>query len=196
MTAPIDSPASAESAEKKSASGKTSVATFGGGCFWCIEAVMERLEGVVDAKSGFMGGHIDNPTYEQVCGKKSGHVEVVQVTYQPDVIRYAELLDVFWQAHDPTSRDRQGADAGPQYRSAIFYHNPDQKEIAEKSKAALDASGKYEKPVVTEIVQASEFWPAEDYHQDFYRNNTAYGYCRLVIHPKLKKLGMLKKDED
>lgn len=171
--------------------GKTSpaIATFGGGCFWCTEAVMERLEGVLDAKSGYMGGSVENPTYEQVCQKNTGHVEVIQVSFDPDKITYDELLDVFWQAHDPTTLDRQGEDRGPQYRSVIFTHDPDQKNRAELSKRALDESGKLSNPVATEIREAATFWLAEANHQDFYRNNPNFGYCRAVISPKMKKFG-------
>lgn len=150
---------------------------------------MERLEGVVDVKSGYMGGHVENPTYEQVCEKTTGHVEVIQVTFDPAKIKYEELLDVFWQAHDPTTWDQQGADKGPQYRSAIFTHSAEQKAQAENSKRALGQSGKFKDPIVTEIRDAAKFWVAEGYHQDFYKNNPNYGYCRAVISPKLKKLG-------
>lgn len=171
--------------------GKTTsaIATFGGGCFWCTEAVMERLEGVLDAKSGYMGGSIENPTYEQVCQKNTGHVEVIQVSFDPGKITYDELLDVFWQVHDPTTLDRQGEDRGPQYRSVIFTHDPDQRNRAELSKSALDESGKLSNPVVTEIREAVTFWLAEANHQDFYRNNPNFGYCRAVISPKMKKFG-------
>jgi len=169
---------------------QTELATVGGGCFWCTEAVMERLEGVSDVVSGYMGGHVDRPTYQQVCSKSTGHAEVIQITFDPAVITYEEILDVFWQAHDPTTLNRQGADAGPQYRSVIFYHSPEQKAAAERSKAALDASGSYPDPAVTEISEAATFWVGEPEHQDFYRNNTEYGYCRAVIHPKLAKLGL------
>ena len=165
------------------------IATFGGGCFWCTEAVMERLEGVLDAKSGYMGGTVENPTYEQVCQKKTGHVEVIQVSFDPGKITYDELLDVFWQVHDPTTLDRQGEDRGPQYRSVIFTHDPDQKNRAELSKRAIDESGKLSNPVVTEIREAVTFWLAEANHQDFYRNNPNFGYCRAVISPKMKKFG-------
>lgn len=165
------------------------VATFGGGCFWCTEAIMERLEGVLDVRSGYMGGHLANPTHEQVSRKDTGHVEVVQLDYDPGRIGYEELLDVFWQSHDPTSWDRQGEDRGPQYRSVVFAHGPGQRELAERSKRALDASGKFPDPVVTEIREAEVFWLAEEKHQDFYRNNPDYGYCRVVISPKMKKLG-------
>lgn len=171
--------------------GKTSpaIATFGGGCFWCTEAVMEGLEGVLDVKSGYMGGSVENPTYEQVCQKNTGHVEVIQVSFDPDKITYDELLDVFWQVHDPTTIDRQGEDRGPQYRSVIFTHDPDQKNRAELSKRALVESGKLSNPVVTEIREAATFWLAEANHQDFYRNNPNFGYCRVVISPKMKKFG-------
>lgn len=170
------------------------LATFGGGCFWCTEAVMERLEGVFDVKSGYMGGHVENPTYEQICEKNTGHIEVIQVAYDPEKISFNDLLDVFWQAHDPTTWDQQGADKGPQYRSAIFAHSPEQKAQAEASKKALDAAGTYANPAVTEIRDAEKFWEAEEYHQDFYKNNPNYGYCRVVISPKLKKLGLDEKE--
>lgn len=167
------------------------VITLGGGCFWCTEAVIERLEGVTDVVSGYMGGHVDNPTYEQICTKTTGHAEIIRVTFDPAKIKLEEILDVFWQAHDPTTLNRQGADVGPQYRSVIFYHTPEQKNIAEQSKAKLDASGKYENPAVTEIAEASTFWEAEDYHQNYYvLNKDTNPYCRVVISPKLKKLGM------
>lgn len=182
-----------ESTESAPASAKTELATLGGGCFWCTEAVMERLEGVIDVKSGYMGGHVENPTYEQICEKNTGHIEVIQVTYNPDEITFDDILDVFWQAHDPTTWDQQGADKGPQYRSAIFAHSAEQKAKAEASKKKLDESGKYPNPAVTEIRDAVKFWDAEDYHQDFYKNNPNYGYCRVVISPKLKKLGMDKE---
>lgn len=151
---------------------------------------MERLEGVSDVISGYMGGHVDAPTYQQVCAKTTGHAEVIQIHFDPAMIRFEEILEVFWQAHDPTTLNRQGGDAGPQYRSVIFYHSPEQKQAAEKSKAALDASAAYPDPAVTEIAEATTFWAGEPEHQDFYRNNTQYGYCRAVIHPKLVKLGL------
>lgn len=152
---------------------------------------MERLEGVTDVVSGYMGGHVDNPSYEQICTKTTGHAEVIQVTFDPAKISLEEILDVFWQAHDPTSLNRQGADTGPQYRSVIFYHTPEQRNVAMQSKSKLDASGMYENPSVTEISEASKFWVAEDYHQDYYNlNKDTNPYCRVVISPKLKKLGM------
>ena len=175
--------------DKASATPAPTIATFGGGCFWCTEAVMEKLDGVINAKSGYMGGHVENPTYEQICEKNTGHVEVIQVTYDPERITFDDLLDVFWQAHDPTSWDQQGEDRGPQYRSVVFTHSPAQKLQVENSKRKLEESGKVSKPVVTEVRDAGKFWIAEDSHQDFYKNNPNYGYCRAVISPKLKKLG-------
>lgn len=170
---------------------KQEVITLGGGCFWCVEAVMKRLDGVQSVVSGYMGGHVENPTYEQVCTKTTGHAEVVQVTFDPSVITLDEILDVFWQAHDPTTLNRQGNDVGPQYRSVIFYHSPEQRNVAVQSMKRLDESKAYDSPAVTEIAEASTFWKAEDYHQDYYDlNKDSNPYCRLVISPKLKKLGM------
>lgn len=174
----------------QAASPNLEVATIGGGCFWCTEAVLERVEGVTDVVSGYMGGHVENPTYEQICTKTTGHAEVIQVTYDKTVLSFVDVLDIFWQAHDPTTLNQQGADRGPQYRSVIYYHSPQQKNLAEKSKAALDAGGMYEDPAVTEITEASTFWEAEEYHQDYYVNNKDKNpYCRVVITPKMKKLG-------
>lgn len=164
----------------------TEKATFGAGCFWCVEAVFESLEGVETAVSGYMGGATSNPTYEEICTGMTGHAEVIQVTYDPDVISYEALLKRFWVAHDPTTLNRQGADTGTQYRSAIFTHTEAQAEIAESSKA--EAAGRFEDAIVTEISRARTFYPAENYHQDFYRNNGRHPYCQMVIKPKLKKL--------
>lgn len=164
--------------------------TFGAGCFWCVEAVIERLEGVESAVSGYMGGLVEDPTYEQVCTGKTGHAEVVQVTFDPATIPLEEVLDFFWILHDPTTLNRQGADKGTQYRSAIFYHSEEQRAAAEASKAKADASGKHSGPIVTEIAPASTFYEAEAYHQSYYEQNPNAGYCRYVIHPKLKKLGL------
>jgi len=172
---------------------KQEIATFAGGCFWCTEAVMERMTGVLDVKSGYMGGEIDQPTYAQVCTGQSGHAEVIQVSFDSDKISYDELLDVFWQAHDPTTLNQQGEDRGTQYRSAVFYHTPEQMAAAICSKDDLNDSGRYANPAVTEISQATTFWEAEKEHQDFYRNNPGNGYCRMVIHPKLKKMGIEKE---
>lgn len=167
-------------------------ATFGGGCFWCVEAVLERLDGVLDVVSGYMGGRVPNPTYEQVSTGLTGHAEVVQVTYDPRKIRYEDLLEKFWQLHDPTSLNRQGNDIGSQYRSVIFYHTEAQRLQAEASKAEKERSGAFRRPIVTEIAQAGPFYKAEEYHQDYYRRNPAQPYCRAVIAPKLEKLGFGK----
>jgi peptide-methionine (S)-S-oxide reductase len=163
------------------------VATLGAGCFWCIEAAYKQLEGVYSATSGYMGGTIANPTYEQICDGDSGHAEVVQVVFDPKKITYEKVLAWFWDLHDPTTLNRQGNDVGTQYRSAIFYHSDAQKKTAEASKAA--AGPNFKSPIVTEIVKASEFYPAENYHQNYYNlNKSKNPYCRFVIEPKLKKL--------
>ena len=167
---------------------KIDTATFGTGCFWCTEAIFESLNGVVKVTSGYMGGSKENPSYEEVCTGTTGHAECVQVFYEPSKITYDELLEVFFQVHDPTSLNRQGADVGTQYRSAIFYHSPEQKEKAEYYKREVDKSGSYDKPIVTEITAASKFYPAEDYHQEYYQNNkNTNPYCSIVIRPKLEK---------
>ncbi|MEM0895927.1 MAG: peptide-methionine (S)-S-oxide reductase MsrA [Verrucomicrobiota bacterium] len=166
-------------------------ATLGAGCFWCIEAVLERIKGIGDVESGYTGGHVKNPTYEQICEKTTGHAEVVRVKFDPEIITYEELLKVFWELHDPTTLNRQGNDVGPQYRSAIYYHSEEQKKIAEKSKE--EAQSAFKDPIVTEITEAPVFYSAEGYHQDFFTNNQTHGYCRAIIWPKLKKLGLLKE---
>ena len=163
-------------------------ASFGAGCFWCVEAVFENLNGVKKVESGYMGGHIDNPTYEAVCSGTTGHAEIVQITYDPKIIKYETLLDWLWRSHDPTTLNRQGADSGTQYRSVIFYHNEEQRSIAEASKA--NAQKYFDDPIVTEITAASKFYLAEDYHQNYYRLNQAAPYCQMVIRPKLNKLGL------
>jgi peptide-methionine (S)-S-oxide reductase len=160
---------------------------FGAGCFWCVEAVFERLDGVKDVVSGYEGGETHNPTYKQICNGDTGHAEVVRVTFHPERISFEELLDVFWKMHDPTTLNRQGADQGTQYRSAIFYQNFEQRDAAEKSKT--EASEAFADPIVTEISPASEFYEAEDYHQDYFRLNPQAPYCSFVITPKLQKLG-------
>jgi peptide-methionine (S)-S-oxide reductase len=165
---------------------KTESATFGGGCFWCMEAVFERLPGVKSVASGFAGGHTANPTYEQVCTGTTGHAEVTQIEFDPSKISYEQLLDVFWQAHDPTTLNRQGVDEGTQYRSIILYHSEAQKLAAEKSKAGAQKNFKH--PIVTEIVPFTKFYKAEGYHQEYYDNNSNAPYCRMVIAPKLEKL--------
>lgn len=166
----------------------TEVATFANGCFWCTEAIFEQLNGVISAESGYTGGNTPNPTYKEVCTGETGHAECLQITFDPSKISFDELLEVFWQTHDPTTLNRQGADIGTQYRSAIFYHNTEQKEKAEKYKAELDKSGAFENPIVTEITAFDKFYPAEDYHQQYFENNeNNNSYCRIVIRPKLDK---------
>jgi peptide-methionine (S)-S-oxide reductase len=165
---------------------KTETATLGGGCFWCVEAVYERLPGVQSVVSGYAGGHTENPTYEQIGTGRTGHAEVVQITYDPERISYRQLVDFFWDAHDPTTRNRQGADVGPQYRSIILTNDEEQ---ARQAKASMEqAQEKFSAPIVTEIVPLENFYPAEDYHQDFYRNNPLHPYNLGVIRPKLQKL--------
>ena len=164
---------------------KTELATVGGGCFWCTEAIYQMLPGVKSAVSGYAGGEELNPTYKQVCSGKTGHAEVIQVEFDPKVISYDKVLDTFWEAHDPTTLNRQGADVGTQYRSIILYHNDAQKAAAEQSQA--DAQKRFSDPIVTEIVPLTTFWPAEDYHQEYYELNPNAGYCRAVIRPKVEK---------
>jgi peptide-methionine (S)-S-oxide reductase len=167
---------------------KTDTATFGTGCFWCTEALFEQLNGVLSVTSGYSGGKIANPTYEEVSSGQTGHAECVQIVYEPGKISYDELLEAFFQSHDPTSLNRQGADEGTQYRSAIFYHNSGQKDKAEYYKEQLNKAGAYNKPIVTEISPISKFYPAENYHQEYYRlNKYSNPYCAVVIRPKLEK---------
>ena len=163
-------------------------ATFGAGCFWCVEAVFERLEGVVDVIPGYSGGHKNNPTYKEICTGMTGHAEVAQITFNPKVITFDDLLNMFWKSHDPTTRNRQGNDIGTQYRSAIFYHNNEQKTIAEESKNKVDNSNIFSNPIVTEITKLEKFWVAEDYHNNYYNNNMNQPYCKFIIKPKLDKL--------
>jgi peptide-methionine (S)-S-oxide reductase len=167
-------------------------ATLGAGCFWCIEAVLEQLDGVQSVESGYMGGEVANPTYRQVCTGLTGHAEVVQVKFDPDKISYKSLLKWFFKLHDPTTLNRQGADAGTQYRSVIFYHSAEQKAAAERAKKLVDEGEVFADPVVTEITEVSTYYPAGQDHQDFYRLNKTNGYCRAVITPKLEKLGLEK----
>lgn len=162
-------------------------ATFGAGCFWCVEAVFQELKGVISVKSGYMGGKIKNPTYKEVCSGLTGHAEVCQIVYDPKIISYKELLEAFWQTHDPTTLNRQGADVGTQYRSAVFYHSEDQKSEAEFYKTKLNQEKAFGKDVVTEISAASIFYVAEDYHQNYYNENGEAPYCQFVIAPKLEK---------
>ena len=175
------------SQKEKPMQNKTEIATLGGGCFWCIEAIYERVRGVIKVTSGYSGGHVENPTYEQVSTGTTGHAESVQIEFDPTVISYNEILDIFWQIHDPTQLNRQGNDIGPQYRSVIFYHNERQKEIALKSKAELEKEKIFDKPIVTEITAFKRFYPAESYHKNYYDRNSDEPYCQLVITPKLQK---------
>ncbi|MFW6096669.1 MAG: peptide-methionine (S)-S-oxide reductase MsrA [Chloroflexota bacterium] len=165
----------------------TAVATLAGGCFWCLEAVYDELKGVKRVVSGYAGGDVPDPSYEQVCTGNTGHAEVVQIEYDPDVVSYRDLLEVFFTIHDPTQLNRQGADVGTQYRSAIFYHDEDQKQAAEKIIAELEDDQVYGKPIVTEVTPLDTFYPAEDYHQDYYANNPTQPYCMVVVSPKLAK---------
>jgi peptide-methionine (S)-S-oxide reductase len=170
-------------------------ATLGAGCFWCTEAVFERLKGVDEAISGYSGGDVVNPAYREVSAGNTGHAEVVQVFFDPDIISYKEILEVYWKTHDPTQLNRQGADVGPQYRSVIFYHNEDQRKIAEKYKKALDEAGIWDDPIVTAIEPFKNFFKAEDYHQEYYDNNKNQGYCQFVITPKLEKFKKIFSDK-
>jgi len=163
------------------------LATFGAGCFWCVEAVFQQLKGVNSVVSGYSGGRVENPTYEQVCTGRTGHAEVCQIEYDQEQMSYEELLEVFFNTHDPTTLNRQGNDIGTQYRSVIFYHNEEQREAAEKAKAELDESGAWKNPIVTDIAPLEYFFGAEDYHQDYFRRNPNQRYCQLVIKPKLDK---------
>jgi peptide-methionine (S)-S-oxide reductase len=173
----------------------TDTATFGTGCFWCTEAIFQQLEGVEKVTSGYGGGHVANPSYKEVCTGTTGHAECIQVVYDPKKITYDELLEVFWQTHDPTTLNRQGNDVGTQYRSVIFYHNNEQKEKAEKYKAELDKSGAFNNPIVTEITAFTNFYPAENYHQDYYEQNGDQPYCSLVIRPKVEKFQKVFKSK-
>lgn len=164
------------------------IATLGGGCFWCLDEVFRQLRGVEQVESGYSGGETRHPTYRQVCGGDTGHAEVVRITFDPSVIGFRELLEVFFTVHDPTTPNRQGPDVGTQYRSVIFHHSPEQREIATRVIAELDAQGVWGAPIVTEVVAAPEFWPAEEYHQEYYRRNQSQPYCRIVIEPKIAKL--------
>jgi peptide-methionine (S)-S-oxide reductase len=175
---------------------KTETATFANGCFWCTEAIFEQLDGVISATSGYTGGQTENPTYKQVCNGETGHAECLQIVYDPGKISFDELLEVFWETHDPTTLNRQGGDVGTQYRSGIFYHTTEQKEKAEKYKVELDKSGAFDNPIVTEITPFTKFYPAEDYHQQYFENNeNSNPYCQMVIRPKIDKFRKVFKDK-
>ena len=176
-------------------SSQLDTATFGAGCFWCVEAVFQRLDGVIKVNSGYAGGKIKNPTYREVCSGLTGHAEVCQIIFDSSKLSYTELLEVFWKTHDPTTLNRQGADAGTQYRSVIFYHNNNQKELAEKYKLELDKSGAFSNPIVTEISPATDFYIAEDYHQNYFNLNGNEPYCQFVIQPKIDKFEKVFKSK-
>ena len=163
------------------------ITTLGGGCFWCVEAIYNQLVGVESAISGYMGGHVDNPSYEQVCAKTTGHAEVVQVAFDDAVISFQDILNIFFTVHDPTTLNRQGPDIGPQYRSGIWHHSEEQREIAEATIKRLDDEGLYSSKIVTEVTPASTFWVAEDYHQGYFLDNSRQGYCAYVVAPKVAK---------
>ena len=173
--------------EGMSQSNNKEVAILGAGCFWCVEAVFEELQGVESVESGYTGGTVDDPTYKQICTGNTGHAEVARITFNPEVLTFKEVLEVFWKTHDPTTLNRQGADVGTQYRSAVFYLSESQKEEAEHYKQRLNESGAYSAPVITEITKAGKYYPAENYHQDYFLQNPDQGYCRYVIQPKLEK---------
>jgi len=176
-------------------SNQLEVATFGAGCFWCVEAIFKHLEGVESVVSGYSGGDVNNPTYEEVCSGSTGHAEACQLTYDPSKITYTELLEVFWQLHDPTTLNRQGEDVGTQYRSVIFYHNAQQKKLAEKHKKELDESGAWHNPIVTAINPYKNFYRAEEYHQEYYKLNADNPYSTFVILPKMEKFKKVFKDK-
>ena len=165
----------------------TELATLAGGCFWCLEAVYDQLRGVVSVESGYMGGKVENPSYRAVCTGTTGHAEVIQIKYDPTLVSFQDLLDVFFVIHDPTTLNRQGNDVGTQYRSAIYYHTPEQKDIAEKTIAALNAEQRWNSPIVTEVTAAPKFYVAEDYHQEYFVNNESQPYCQFVVAPKVAK---------
>ena len=173
----------------------TETAYFGEGCFWCTEAFFQRLKGVISVESGYGGGHVINPTYEQVCDKTTGHVELAKIVYNPAEISFDELLEVFWKTHDPTTYNRQGNDVGPQYKSVIYYLNEEQKVKATAYKEALGKSGAWDKPIVTEILAFKNYYPAENYHQNYYNDNPGQGYCYFVIRPKLEKFEKVFKNK-
>jgi peptide-methionine (S)-S-oxide reductase len=167
--------------------GSQQIATFGSGCFWCTEAIFQNVDGVTKVESGYSGGKVKNPTYKEVCSGLTGHAEVIQLTYDPAIVTYDELLEIFWKTHDPTTLNRQGADEGTQYRSVIFYHNDEQKNLAESYKEKLDKSGAFDQKIVTEISPFTTFYKAEDYHQNYYNLNGNAPYCSFVIQPKVEK---------
>lgn len=170
-------------------------ATFGNGCFWCSEAIFERVKGVSSVVSGYSGGHVKNPGYKEVCSGLTGHAEVIQITFDPSLVSFLELLEIFFKTHDPTTLNRQGADVGTQYRSVVFYHSEEQRKTTEEIISSLDAEGIWKDPIVTELSSFEKFYPAEDYHQEYFENNSTQGYCRMVIQPKVEKFTKVFKDK-
>lgn len=191
QTKPIEKPKMTEVTN----TGATDTATFGAGCFWCVEAVFQEMKGVIKVTSGYSGGTVKNPSYKEVCTGLTGHAEVCQIVYNPTEVSFKELLEAFWQTHDPTTINRQGNDAGTQYRSVIFYHNESQKELATKYKAELDKSGAFSKPIVTAIDPFTVFYPAENYHQNYYNQNGDAPYCQYIIQPKVEKFRKVFHDK-
>jgi peptide-methionine (S)-S-oxide reductase len=181
--------------KKKMKNNNLELATFGAGCFWCVEAIFQRVDGVEKVVSGYSGGHVKNPSYKEVCNGTTGHAEVCQLSYDPDEVSYDELLEIFWQTHDPTTLNRQGNDVGTQYRSVVFYHNEKQKELAEKYKAELDEAEIYNDPIVTEISEFDKMYVAENYHQNYFNENGSQPYCSFVIQPKVDKFKKVFKDK-
>lgn len=191
-----DHPESSHSSKAEHAAQPTwQTATFGGGCFWCVEAVFQQLKGVLSVRSGYSGGTVEDPTYEQICCGDTGHAEVCEIRFDPTMVSFDDLLAVFWKTHDPTTLNRQGADVGTQYRSVIFYHDEQQRELAEQRKRDLDRARVWQNPIVTEIRPAERFYVAEDYHQNYFRNHPTEGYCRIVIRPKLAKFRQVFADK-
>lgn len=176
-------------------SGKTQLATLGAGCFWCVEAVFQDLKGVLKVESGYSGGKVKNPTYKEICTGRTGHAEVIQITYDPDILPFEKVLYVFFMTHDPTTLNRQGNDVGTQYRSAIFYHSPEQKQIAEETIEKLNKTGAFNGPIVTEVTAFSTYYPAEDYHQNYFKENGDQPYCQFVIRPKVEKFRKAFKED-
>jgi len=174
---------------------KRELATFGGGCFWCVEAIFERVNGVFSAESGYSGGHVQNPDYKQVTSGTTGHAEVVQITYDPSKVSYMELLEIFFETHDPTTLNRQGADVGTQYRSIVLYHNDGQRDLANQVIKKLEEEGIWKDPIVTTVEPFEAFYSAEAYHQEYYENNPNLGYCRMVINPKVEKFEKIFKEK-
>ncbi len=172
----------------------TKIATLGSGCFWCSEAIFSRLEGIENVEPGFSGGHLKNPSYKEVVTGETGHAEVAQITYNPDIISFSTLLEVFWKTHDPTTLNRQGGDVGTQYRSVIFFHDDEQESLAKEYMAALNSEKIWDNPIITEIAPFEKFYPAEDYHSDYYKNNPTNSYCNFVVTPKVEKFEKVFKD--